>query len=152
MLVVAAACLEAVKVRAARCPSLGMSGRLGAPDQGNPGAGEPGSRGPRSRQCVQEVTLRWLRSRTRMRAGMGTSVEIPENLVAILHRLAHRRRMRGYSKLVQEAIESYLRDSEEARRVLRDDLCHRKGAWKAEEAERVRRAIAELRRWTGAKR
>ncbi len=76
---------------------------------------------------------------------MRTTIELREEHRALLHAIAARRGWRGYSKVIEEAIEFYLKHhaaAEEARKL----LLGRKGAWSAEEAERVRRAIAELRR------
>jgi len=62
----------------------------------------------------------------------------------LLHAIAARRGWRGYSKVIEEAIEFYLRhhsEADEARRA----LLERRGAWGAEEAGKVREAIGELR-------
>ena len=79
---------------------------------------------------------------------MRTTIELKEDHRALLHAIAARRGWRGYSRVVEEAIEFYLQHhaaAEEARRA----LLERKGAWTEEEAERTRAAIAELRRgWT----
>jgi len=81
---------------------------------------------------------------------MRTTIELKEDHRALLHAIAARRGWRGYSRVVEEAIEFYLEHhaaAEEARRA----LLSRRGAWTAEEAERTRAAIAELReRWTVA--
>lgn len=76
---------------------------------------------------------------------MRTTIELKEEHRALLHALAARRGWRGYSRVVEEAIEFYLRhhaEAEEARKA----LLKRKGAWTEEEAARTRAAIAELRR------
>lgn len=82
-------------------------------------------------------------------SAMRTTIELKEEHRALLHAIAARRGWRGYSKVVEEAIEFYLQhhaEAEEARRA----LLGRKGAWSAEEAERVRAAIRELhKRWVG---
>ncbi len=79
---------------------------------------------------------------------MRTTIDLKEEHRALLHAIAARRGWRGYSRVVEEALEFYLRhhvESEEARRA----LLARKGAWSAKEAEGIRAAIAELRqRWT----
>lgn len=75
---------------------------------------------------------------------MRTTVELTEEQRALLHAIAARRGWRGYSRVVQEAIDFYLKhhaEAESARRILLD----RKGAWSAEEAERTRKALRELR-------
>ncbi|NIV32013.1 MAG: hypothetical protein GWN58_21775 [Anaerolineae bacterium] len=76
---------------------------------------------------------------------MRTTIELKEDHRALLHAIAARRGWRGYSRVVEEAIEFYLKHhaaAEEARRV----LLSRQGAWTDEEAERTRTAIAEVRR------
>lgn len=79
---------------------------------------------------------------------MRTTIELTEEHRALLHALAARRGLRGYSRLVQEAIDFYLKHHAEAQEA-RQALLARKGAWVAEEAERTRAAIGELRRqWT----
>lgn len=79
---------------------------------------------------------------------MRTTVELKEEHRALLHALAARRGLRGYSQLVQEALDFYLKHQAEAQEA-RQALLARKGAWGAEEVERTRAAIAELRRqWT----
>ena len=65
---------------------------------------------------------------------MRTTIELKEEHRALLHAIAARRGLRGYSKVIEEAIEFYLRHHSEA-----------------EEAEGVRSAIRELReRWARA--
>lgn len=85
-----------------------------------------------------------------MQNAMRTTIELKEDHRALLHAIAAHRGWRGYSRVVEEAIEFYLAyhdAAEEARRT----LLNRKGAWSEEEAERTRAAIAELRRqWTAA--
>lgn len=81
---------------------------------------------------------------------MRTTIELKEEHRALLHAIAARRGWRGYSRVVEEAIEFYLQHHVEAEEA-RQALLNRKGAWSAEEAERTRAAIAELRRqWTAA--
>lgn len=79
---------------------------------------------------------------------MRTTVDLKEEHRALLHAIAARRGWRGYSRVVEEAVEFYLQhhaEAEEARRT----LLKRQSAWAPEEAERTRQAIAELRKqWT----
>lgn len=66
----------------------------------------------------------------------------------MLHAIAARRGWRGYSKVLEEVIEFYLKHHVEAEEACRA-LLFRKGAWTAEEAARTRAAITELRqKWT----
>jgi predicted nuclease of restriction endonuclease-like RecB superfamily len=76
---------------------------------------------------------------------MRTTIELKEEHRALLHMIAARRGWRGFSRVVEEAIEFYLEhhaEAEKARRALLD----RRGAWSEKEADRVRAAIRELRR------
>ena len=77
---------------------------------------------------------------------MRTTVELSDEHRAALQAIAARRGLRGFSRVVQEAIDFYLRHHE-AGAEARGELKKRRGAWTAEEAEELRRAIAELRRW-----
>jgi hypothetical protein len=74
---------------------------------------------------------------------MRTTVDLKEEHRALLHAIAARRGWRGYSRVVEEVLEFYLRHHVEAEES-RCALLARKGAWSAKEAERIRAAIAEL--------
>jgi|FaiFalDrversion3_1042247.scaffolds.fasta_scaffold09687_2 metal-responsive CopG/Arc/MetJ family transcriptional regulator len=78
---------------------------------------------------------------------MRTTVEIREEHRALLHAIAATRGWRGFSRVVAEAIEFYLQHHSGAQEA-RQRLLGRRGAWTPEEAQRVREAIIELRRWT----
>ena len=75
---------------------------------------------------------------------MRTTIELTEEQRALLHALAARRGWRGFSRVVQEAVDSYLKHHAEAEEA-RHTLLLRKGAWSSEEAERTRKTIQELR-------
>ena len=75
---------------------------------------------------------------------MRTTIELTEEQRALLHAIAARRGWRGFSRVVREAIDFYLKHHTEAERARRA-LLGRKGAWSAAEAERVRQALEELR-------
>lgn len=75
---------------------------------------------------------------------MRTTIEIKDEHRVLLHTIAARRGWRGFSRVVEEAIEFYLKhhaSAEEARRA----LLERMGSWSSEEAEKLRTAIAEVR-------
>lgn len=76
---------------------------------------------------------------------MRTTIELKEEQRAALHAIAARRGWRGYSRLVQEAIDFYVKHHAECEEA-RLSLLKRKGAWSSEEAERTRAAIALLRK------
>lgn len=79
---------------------------------------------------------------------MRTTIEISDDHRAILHAIAARRGWRGYSRVVEEAIEFYLRHQQAADEA-RQALAERKGAWSADDVDHARAAIAEVReRWS----
>jgi predicted nuclease of restriction endonuclease-like RecB superfamily len=78
---------------------------------------------------------------------MRTTIELKEDHRALLRAIAARRGWRGYSKVVGEAIEFYLKHHSQALEARRS-LLERKGAWTTEEAKRIRAVIEELRKWT----
>ena len=89
-----------------------------------------------------------MHSNARMPNMTRTTIDMKDEHRAILHAISARRGWRGFSRVVEEAIEFYIRQhdaSEEARQV----LLERRGSWSREEAGKVRDAIAEARqRWT----
>lgn len=79
---------------------------------------------------------------------MRTTVEIPDRLRAALHASAARRGLRGFSQLVEEALELYFKTLAE-----RDDevaeVLALGGSWSDEEAASARSSISSLRtEWT----
>jgi hypothetical protein len=73
---------------------------------------------------------------------MRTSVEITEEQRLALTVLAKRRGLRGFSPLVQEAIDRYLADQDDDRI---EELLALQGSITDEEAEEMLRRIAEAR-------
>jgi len=76
---------------------------------------------------------------------MRTTIDLPDEYRAILHSIAAKRGWKGYSRVIQEAVDLYLRTQVQAdadRRV----LLTRQGTWRAEEAAEVRATIAEVRK------
>ena len=84
---------------------------------------------------------------------MRTTIELTDEQRAKLLALAARRRLRGYSALIQEALERYLEEAAEQRQVQAGAKAARaarkiRGSMSETEAERMRRRIDELwRRW-----
>jgi metal-responsive CopG/Arc/MetJ family transcriptional regulator len=76
---------------------------------------------------------------------MRTTVVLSDELIAALHALAIRRGERGYSKVMEEAVSTYLRDQKKRQRDLRAIL-DIEGSWSEEEAEEVRRNLQEARK------
>ena len=76
---------------------------------------------------------------------MRTTIELSDDHRSALHSLAARRRLRGYSKLIQEAIDFYIKE-----KVKRGDshehLLKMKGTWSEEEAKKFRKRLKEIRR------
>lgn len=64
---------------------------------------------------------------------------------ALLHAIAAHRGWRGYSNVIQEAIEFYLRHHSAAEEATRT-LLTRKGGWSEEDVEKLKVALEELRR------
>ncbi len=75
---------------------------------------------------------------------MRTTIELPDNHRAKLHSIAARRGWRGYSRVIQEAVEAYLRSEDEAE-AARRVLLNRHGSWSAEQATAARKTVAEVR-------
>jgi predicted transcriptional regulator len=76
---------------------------------------------------------------------MRTTIELSDDHRSALHSLAARRGLRGYSKLIQEAIDFYIK--EKAKRG--DGLKHllkMRGTWNEEEVKRFRKKLEEIRR------
>ena len=77
---------------------------------------------------------------------MRTTIEIADDKLRSLREIAARRGEKGYSKIIDEALEAYLvaRDTNESeeRESLAEEL---EGAWGPERAEEVRRRVAESR-------
>jgi hypothetical protein len=79
---------------------------------------------------------------------MRTTIELREEHRALLHAIAARRGWRGYSRVVEEAIDFYLEHHAEAAGARRA-LLERQGGWSADDADHTRERIRELRaRWT----
>jgi predicted transcriptional regulator len=76
---------------------------------------------------------------------MRTTVVLPDELIASLHALAVRRGQRGYSKVMEEAVSTYLRDQKKRQRDLKAIL-EMEGSWSAEEADEVRKNLQEARK------
>jgi hypothetical protein len=76
---------------------------------------------------------------------MRTTIELSDNHRSALHSMAARRGLRGYSKLIQEAIDLYIRDKEKKRDGTKD-LLKLRGAWNEGEAKEIKQRLEEIRR------
>jgi len=77
---------------------------------------------------------------------MRTTIELSDEHRSALHALAARKGLRGYSKVIQEAIDLYISE-----RFKKEDgagrLLKMKGTWSRTEAEKVRKKLEEIRRF-----
>ena len=75
---------------------------------------------------------------------MRTTIEISDRHRSILQSLAAQKGLRGYSGIIQEALDYYIElqtKSADAKR----DILKMKGSWKAQETKKIRSKLAELR-------
>lgn len=75
---------------------------------------------------------------------MRTTIEISEHQRSILVSLAAQRGLRGYSEIIEEAVDKYIEEQMKDPEIKKKALALR-GAWKQGEAEEVRAKILELR-------
>lgn len=76
---------------------------------------------------------------------MRTTIELSDDHRSALHSLAARRGLRGYSKLIQEAIDFYIKEKAKRRDGLKH-LLEMRGTWSEEEVKRFRKKLEEIRR------
>jgi metal-responsive CopG/Arc/MetJ family transcriptional regulator len=76
---------------------------------------------------------------------MRTTIELSDEHRSALHSLAARKGFRGYSKVIQEAIDLYISE-----KLKREDgtgrLLKMKGTWSREETQKLRKKLKEIRR------
>ena len=79
---------------------------------------------------------------------MRTTIEISDCHRSILLSLAAQRGLRGYSEIIQEAIDLYLA-AQVKETDLKEKVLAMQGSWQKEEAEQTRSSLLELReKWT----
>jgi metal-responsive CopG/Arc/MetJ family transcriptional regulator len=76
---------------------------------------------------------------------MRTTVELSNDRRSVLHALAARRGLRGYSKLIQEAVDLYIREYS-AREGNLQNLLRMRGSWSKEDAKKFQKNLKEIRR------
>ncbi len=76
---------------------------------------------------------------------MRTTIELSDDHRSALHSLAARRRLRGYSKLIQEAIDFYIKEKVKGGGSNKH-LLKMKGTWSEEETKKFRKRLEEIRR------
>jgi hypothetical protein len=75
---------------------------------------------------------------------MRTTIEISDRHRSILLSLAAQKGLRGYSNIIQEALDFYLTHHTKAAETKRGVL-KMKGCWKKQETKEIRSNLAELR-------
>ena len=75
---------------------------------------------------------------------MRTTIEISDRHRSILLSLAAQKGLRGYSGIIQEALDYYIEHQTRSADAKRDIL-KMKGSWKAEEIKKIRSKLTELR-------
>lgn len=76
---------------------------------------------------------------------MRTTIELPDDLISILHAIAVKKGYRGYSKVIEEALNFYLRENEN-RETSREKILRMRGSWNLSEAEETKKRIEEIRK------
>ena len=76
---------------------------------------------------------------------MRTTIELSNNHRSSLHSLAARRGLRGYSKLIQEAVDFYIQQMT-AKEGNAKHLLKMRGTWNKEDARKFQNRLREIRR------
>ena len=75
---------------------------------------------------------------------MRTTIELSDDHRSMLHFLAARRKLRGYSKLIEEAIDFYIKEKIGKKDGFKH-LLKMKGSWSQEEAKRIKKKLRNIR-------
>jgi predicted transcriptional regulator len=75
-----------------------------------------------------------------------TTIELSDEHRSALHSLAARKGLRGYSKVIQEAIDLYLTEKSKKEDGV-GRLLKLKGTWSRKETEKTRKKLEEIRRF-----
>jgi hypothetical protein len=76
---------------------------------------------------------------------MRTTIELSNDHRSSLHSLAARRGLRGYSKLIQEAVDLYIQEKTAKERNVKP-LLQMRGTWNSEDARKFQRNLRKIRR------
>ncbi len=76
--------------------------------------------------------------------GMRTTIELSDDQRSVLHFLAAQRRLRGYSKLIEEAMDFYIKEKVGKENAVKH-LLKMRGTWSKEEAKSFRKRVGEIR-------
>ena len=75
---------------------------------------------------------------------MRTTIELSDDHRSVLHFLAAQRKLRGYSKLIQEAIDFYIKEKVKRGNGVKR-LLKMRGTWSKQEAKRVKKRVGEIK-------
>jgi hypothetical protein len=76
---------------------------------------------------------------------MRTTIEIPDRYRSILHSLAVKKGLRGYSSIIEEALDAYI-DGLSRKNDLRNEILQMMGSWQEEEVSEIKEKITEMRK------
>jgi metal-responsive CopG/Arc/MetJ family transcriptional regulator len=76
---------------------------------------------------------------------MRTTIELSNDHRSSLHSLAARRGLRGYSKLIQEAVDLYIQETT-VKEGSAKALLQMRGTWNKEDARKFQRNLRKIRR------
>jgi len=75
---------------------------------------------------------------------MRTTIELSNDHRSVLHFLAAQRRLRGYSKLIQEAIDFYIKKKVKRGNGVKH-LLKMRGTWSKQGAKRFKKRVGEIK-------
>ena len=75
---------------------------------------------------------------------MRTTIKLSDDHRSVLHFLAAQRRLRGYSKLIQEAIDFYIKEKVKRGNGVKR-LLKMRGTWSKQEAKRAKKRVGEIK-------
>jgi len=75
---------------------------------------------------------------------MRTTIDISDKHRSILLSIAAQKGLRGYSQIIQEALDYYIEEHIQSA-DMKKDILKMKGSWKRKDAREIRSRLAELR-------
>ena len=76
---------------------------------------------------------------------MRTTIELSNDRRSSLHSLAAQRGLRGYSKLIEEAVDLYIHEKTTSKSKV-EHLLKMRGTWNKEDARNFKKKLREIRR------
>jgi metal-responsive CopG/Arc/MetJ family transcriptional regulator len=76
---------------------------------------------------------------------MRTTIELSDDLISALRAISVKKGYRGYSKVIEEALNFYLKENEKKRKG-REKVLRMKGSWSLREAKETKKKLEELRK------